>query len=371
MDTNDLVSAVIIPSLEPDSRLEPYVKSLLEMGFQAVVVDDGSSGGYRPVFDAIAQLPGCTVLRHDVNQGKGCALKTAYRFLMTQRPDVGFIITADADGQHTREDVKKLEEALQSGMSGLILGTRDFSLKHVPSKSRMGNRITSFVFWLLYGVWCPDTQTGLRAFHANLLPLMEQVSGDRFEYEMNVLIALARQKIPMPAVSIQTVYENENVGSHFHPVRDSARIYKVIFGNFFKFISTSLIGSGIDIAIYNVLFNVLENALWEPAWIRIAVAKTIARVISAAANFLMNKNFVFQLKTGGSRAGLKYAALSVVILASSVGLVSLLEYGLKIDGRFLLKIDERISSPVVDLFLFFLSYRVQRGWVFKEGNDEK
>ena len=83
----------------------------------------------------------------------------------------------------------------RASISGSIFG--NFNLDHVPPKSRHGNKITSAVFRLLYGVYLPDTQTGLRAFRMADLPFMLDVPGERFEYEMQVLIACARAKLPL------------------------------------------------------------------------------------------------------------------------------------------------------------------------------
>lgn len=166
-------AVVLIPSLEPDERLSRYVAALLEKGFEhIVVVDDGSGPDYRPIFDALAAMPGCEVARHEVNRGKGAALKTGYALIAERFPACSGVITADADGQHTVEDVWRLAEALTRGGRKLYLGSRDFSLPHVPKKSRYGNWITSGVFRLFYGQWLPDTQTGLRAFRREELELM-------------------------------------------------------------------------------------------------------------------------------------------------------------------------------------------------------
>ena len=352
------LSTVVIPALEPHANLIEYVKVLCASGFNTVIVDDGSGPAYKDIFSALSHLEGCVVLRHETNLGKGTALKTAYRYLLDTEADVHFVITADSDGQHTREDVARLAQALQEDPDGVILGNRDFSLSQVPFKSRAGNRITSFVFALLFGARCPDTQTGLRAFSRTLLPFMAEVAGERFEYEMNVLIALTRAGIRIRHIPIRTLYEDGNAGTHFQTVRDSVRIYKTIFASFFAFLSSSLIATGMDMAIYYILFDVLETAGWNPAWQRIALAKTVARVSSASFNFLVNKRFVFKLKSGGVRAAVRYAALCVMVLLMSVGAVSLLNRALSIN--------ERILSPIVDLILFFINYRVQAGWVFKK-----
>ncbi len=200
-------AVILIPSLEPDERLPAYIRKLTESGFgHVVVVDDGSGESYQPIFLEVEGTgPQVTVLHHDVNHGKGVALKTGFRWIQENLPEISGVITADADGQHTVPDCVHLAEELENGKRALYLGSRDFSLENVPPKSRTGNRFTSCLFFLLYGKWLQDTQTGLRAFRKEDLSFMIGVDGERFEYEMNMLIACARNDLPMIPITIETV----------------------------------------------------------------------------------------------------------------------------------------------------------------------
>ena len=176
-------AVILIPSLEPDERLPAYIRRLKEGGFaRIVVVDDGSPESYQPIFREIEAVEDTTVLHHEVNKGKGIALKTGYRWIMENLADkISGVITADADGQHTVEDCLKLAERLEGGERALYLGSRDFNSENIPPKSRFGNKMTSVVFKLLYGQYLPDTQTGLRAFRKEDLQFMIDVEGARFE----------------------------------------------------------------------------------------------------------------------------------------------------------------------------------------------
>ena len=354
-------AVILIPSLEPDDRLPAYLRQLRERGFERmVVVDDGSSGKTQPLFDQMAQMDGVTVLHHDVNHGKGVALKTGYAWIRDNLPDITGVITADADGQHTVEDCWCLAEALAGGKRALYLGSRDFTLPIVPARSRKGNKITSAVFWALYGQYLPDTQTGLRAFRREELPFMIDVSGERYEYEMNVLIACARASIPMIPLTIETVYENDNAGSHFHPVRDSIRIYKVILGNFVKFMGASIASFLIDQGVFALMeFVVLSRVNWALASIQ-GLSTLVARLVSAPCNFLMNRSFVFRFKQNTAVTALKYAALAFSLLVLSwLGVALLGALGMP---RFL----DNLSKLIIDTLLYFLSYRVQNKWIFRE-----
>ena len=354
-------SVILIPSLEPDKRLPAYISDLARGGFShIVVVDDGSGEEYQSVFREIEQVKGAVVLHHEVNKGKGAALKTGYSYILNNIHGINGVITADADGQHTVSDCLLLAEKLGRGERALYLGSRDFSLEHVPPKSRIGNRVTSALFFVLYGKWLDDTQTGLRAFRGEDLRFMIDISGDRFEYEMNVLVACARNRIPMIPVSIETVYENENEGSHYNPLKDSIRIFRVLLSGFFKFMGSSLICVLID----QVLFNIFNLAVFANGKnnirLYVIISTVIARLVSATFNYLINKNLVFRDKGRTGSTLFRYIIVSVCIMLLSGGGTWLLAH--------LTGMSTFIAKLIVDTFLYFASYRFQRSWVFREGN---
>ena len=352
-------AVILIPSLEPDERLPAYIRKLTESGFgHVVVVDDGSAGSYQPIFREVEQTgPQVTVLHHDVNHGKGVALKTGFRWIQANLPEISGVITADADGQHTVPDCVHLAEELEKGTRALYLGSRDFSLDNVPPKSRTGNRFTSGLFFLLYGKWLQDTQTGLRAFRKEDLSFMIDVEGERFEYEMNMLIACARNDLPMIPITIETVYENENRGTHYHPIRDSLKIFRVIIRGFVKFMSSSLICLLVDQGLFN-LFNLLVFGNHADKAIKyIMISTAAARIVSASLNFILNKNFVFRLKGHTGGALWKYIVLCVCVMLMSAGGVWLL-------GR--IGMNSTVAKLIVDFLLYFVSYRMQQKWVFRE-----
>lgn len=231
---------IIIPALEPGPGLEKQVGELQVMiPSQIVVIDDGSGEDYRERFDRIAVREGCVVLRHTANRGKGQALKTGFRYVRENGGDRSMVLCTDCDGQHLPSDGVKLLKAAGRHPGALVLGTRDFNRPDVPWKSRMGNNISSLLFRLAGGINLSDTQTGLRAFDGSLLDLMIQIPGDRFEYETCVLLVCARKGIPVLTEEIETVYVNDNEGTHFRPVRDSIMVMSTLFREFGRFGLTS------------------------------------------------------------------------------------------------------------------------------------
>lgn len=360
---------VLIPSLSPDERLPEYAKALLAAGFGGVVVvNDGSSREYDRFFDELRLLPGCTVLGYEVNRGKGYALRTGIGHILGKTAFRG-IITADSDGQHTPGDTLKLAERLGEERV-LLLGSRDFVSENstIPKKSRFGNRMTSAVFKLLYGQYLPDTQTGLRAFSRDLGPLMLDVEGDRFEYEMNVLIRCSREKVKMVPVTIDTIYLEENKSTHFHPLKDSWRIYKILLGEKLKpilFAGTGVISWLIDYILRLLLLYLLFKKLlpgnvewWVFKFEKAMLAAYVpARIISSYVNYLLNRNIVFGAKKDKGSA-VRYYILVVFALVLSMTVSALLSaYAESI---------EWLVMIVVDIAVFVMNYFIQKHWVFRD-----
>lgn len=224
---------VIIPTYNPDSAFLSYVEELLVKKIQnIIIINDGSLASMQNIFDQVEQMPHCTVLTHSENFGKGRALKTAFQFVKEHRPELKYAVTADADGQHAVADVLALFGLLQEKQTGIALGVRNFDEEHVPSKNAFGNKLTSRVFQLLFGTLVTDTQTGLRGFVTSEMDWLMNLKGERFEYEMNMLMYAVQQNIPIHEIAIQTIYFGEQHATHYKTFRDSFRIAKQLLIGF-------------------------------------------------------------------------------------------------------------------------------------------
>ena len=343
--------AVIIPSLEPDQRFIDLLKTLEgKISFEDVfVVNDGSSVTYDGYFEKAAQM-GCHVMRHSVNLGKGRALKTAFnQVLLETKPYIGVVI-ADSDGQHTVEDIIKCMKALEENPKSLVLGCRNFYESHVPFKSRMGNVITRNVMRILCGVQISDTQTGLRGISRHFMEILMNVSGERFEFETNMLLAAKEHNVPIQEVEIRTIYLDGNASTHFRPLQDSLLIY-ALFGKFLLASGSSFL---VDILLFSLFVGVLKGCVGE----YILLATIGARVISSAYNYLVNKKGVFKNTEKGPGTLLRYYSLCVVQMLASAGLVSMCFQWFA--GS------ETVWKLLVDGLLFIVSFQVQREWVFAQ-----
>ncbi len=357
MNQNIQAVMVLIPSLNPSQRLPQLVDGLEEQGFtHIVVVNDGSKPECRPIFDRLRARASCTVLTHPVNCGKGAGLKTGLRYFQEKREELGLagVVTADSDGQHLPGDIARVAQALLDRPTHLILGTRDFDEENVPFKSRNGNKITTQVFRLLHGRTIHDTQTGLRGIPAGWMDQCIACKGDRFEYEINMLIDAARQGVPMEELPIQTVYFDANKASSFHAVRDSFRIYAAMLGSFLRFSCSSLLCALLDQGLFALLRALAFSGLSASAGIWAATA--VARVGSSLCNYALNRAVVFQSASDPRRSLIRYYLLAAAQLACSAALVA----GLHAVTR----VAPSALKLLVDTVLFLVSYRIQRHWVF-------
>ncbi len=334
---------VLIPAYKPDQRLVDLCAKLLELDLPVLLVDDGGGEKYRHLFDAAHAL-GCRVERHAVNLGKGRALKTGINTAMGAWPNLAGIVTADADGQHTCEDILHIIAAMREHPRALVTGAR--VLKEMPLKSRFGNTLTRHVYRFVTGIRCTDTQTGLRGLPAVALGDMLRMPGERYEYEMTMLLKLRDLKMALVEVPIDTIYIDDNKGSHFNPFKDSIRVYSVIL----RFLLSSIVSFGVDYALYLFLLKAIHLLPWQ--------GYALARALSSLLNYSLNRMAVFGGR-GGKASIVRYYLLAAAMMAIGAGLVALLTDLLDLSATW-------VKIPV-DVVLFFLSYVIQRDFVFGDG----
>ena len=335
----------LIPAYEPDPILIRLVEELSGAGFAVVVVDDGSGSDYHEIFKDAARH--AAVLTHFKNRGKGQALKTALSYIWENFSEDSVIVTVDADGQHSVEDAASLVRIAREHPDTLILGSRTFK-GDIPLRSRFGNAATRLVYRLTTGLSVYDTQTGLRAFHMDLVPRMLDIPGARYEYEMNVLLTFARNRVPILEEPIETIYLNNNESSHFDTLKDSARVYREIL----KFSASSLAGFAVDYTLYSLLLLTTGSLI---------ASNVIARVVSSSVNFTLNRKFVFKSSSGLLRSAASYFLLAAGILAGNTLVLSFLVNTLGVNML--------AAKLLTEIGFFIFSWFMQKFVIFKNKKE--
>ena len=343
---------IVIPAYKPSERLISLVDEISGLGYRVLVVDDGSGQESEEIFNSVRRISRTRVLTHEVNLGKGAALKIAFNFIHNQDIGFNYIVTLDADGQHLVSDMQRVAEASWRHPRWLILGSREFD-KDVPFKSRLGNKITRTVFRMISGRAVNDTQTGLRAFNRVNLSNFLEVEGTRYEYEMNVLMSCKKYDIEIMEVPIETVYlDAKNSDSHFHPVRDAVRIY----GNIIKFAGASFISFLADYLLFIIFLPLLSGLTYG-----VVIANVAARVLSAILNYTLNSKAVFKDDQPAAKTLPKYIALAAFILAANSVIL----------GFFtgVLGIYPQLAKILTEILLFIISFSVQSLLIFGKKRD--
>lgn len=340
------MSVVIIPAYKPDQTLVTITDRLWGYGCQIIVIDDGSGEEYHTVFDKVRDI--CIVLSHSKNRGKGAAIKTALTYIKNEMWDSGPVGIMDCDGQHLPEDMMKLLEAAGAHKKTLVLGVREVG-KEMPLKSRLGNQITRAVFKIVSGTKVSDTQTGLRAFDAELISDLLSIEGERYEYEMNVLMKCAKAKILIEEVPIHTIYRDKNnSNSHFRSFADSARIYKDIL----KFTFSSFSSFVLDYLLFSLLLFFMPHTA-----VNTLLANMTARVVSAFYNYSMNCRFVFHTKRKVKTAVHYFALAGCILLLNNLILEMLTQ---------VFHMSVYPAKLLTECILFVFSWLIQKFVIFRK-----
>ena len=286
------------------------------------MVNDGSGSAYEDIFKAAKNLLSekAILLTHEVNRGKGRALKTAFQYILEHLPKATGAVTADSDGQHTKKSIMNVAEMMLQNQGDLILGVRTFDKEDIPWKSRFGNRLTEKVFTYV------ETQ----------------------------MLLLASGQYKIREIPIETIYDSkEDHQTHFNPLKDSVKIYAVLGKWFLRYTLASFSSSIVDLLLFTILCHFLRDQLTA----YVAVATVMARIISAAYNYTVNYKIVFKSKENMGKAAWQYTLLAVV----QMGMSALLATG---GVKLLPFIPEVVTKAIVDTILFFASYHIQKKYVF-------
>lgn len=331
---------ILIPSYEPDEKLISLIETINRNRFDIIVVDDGSGKKYQDIFQKIRDK--VYLISYEPNMGKGHALKRGLSYIKEKYQKDYLVITMDSDGQHTIGDAIKLSNYAKEHLNTYVLGMRKRN-SNTPLRSKIGNRITKFVYHITTGVNIYDTQTGLRCFSNTLTEFLLNTPGERFEYEMNALLSSPKNGIKLHEIEIETIYMDNNKGTHFKTLRDSYLFYKDIF----KFGFSSIISFIIDYSLFSI-FSI---------FLSLTLSNILARIISATCNYTLNRKLVFKSKNSLYKTALSYISLAILILMLNTILLNIL-----VEKVLLNKF---IAKLMVEACLFIFSYYIQNKYIFK------
>lgn len=214
---------VVIAAYNEGAVIRRVVGEVVERGWPVVVVDDGS----RDDTASAARQPGAVVLKHAVNLGQGAALQTGIDYAL--RKGARHLVTFDADGQHSVEDLEELVSALTH--ADIALGSR-FLGKDVVGASagrRSLLKTATLVSNKLSGLKLTDAHCGLRAFRASAAPAL-RISQDRMAHASELLRKIKRSGLRVVEVPVTVAYTEHSKAKG----QGGFQAIRILFDYFFR-----------------------------------------------------------------------------------------------------------------------------------------
>lgn len=207
----------LIPALNAERTIGDVVRKAREQIQDVIVVDDGCSDRTADV----ARAEGATVLRHEMNRGKGASLKSGFAYAREHGYDA--VITLDADGQHLPSEIPKIVKAWQETGADLVIGGRAHLFDHMLPRRRMANRFSAWAIAKAAGTRVSDSQSGFRLYTARLIREIE-LHTDGFDMESEVIIRAGVRKMRIVVTPVDLGFIDGLSTSHYRPLGDTLRI---------------------------------------------------------------------------------------------------------------------------------------------------
>ena len=258
---------VLLVAFEPKSNFLSFVQEIKQAGFEVLVINDGSPVSFDSIFLEVSKM--VKVLKHEFNRGKGASIKTGLEYIQTYCKENYVVVTMDSGGDYTLEDVEQISKEAIINTNSLLLGSR--RRKNTSIVNNIGKEVMRFAYQKKTGLDIYDTQANLRAFTNFLTPFLLSVKGNRFNYEMNVLLSCAEKKINIKEIALVNKEVEEIVKEeHQEEVIPEREIFKTV--------CFSIFGIGIDFCLFLILSLFSKNGL---------LSLVFARILSAL--FIFNK----------------------------------------------------------------------------------
>lgn len=195
---------VVIAAYNEAAVIRQVVGEVVAAGWSVVVVDDGSGDETA----ASASVPNATVLRHAINLGQGAALQTGIDFAV--RHNAAHIVTFDADGQHSVEDIPDLVATLAT--HDVALGSRFLGKEVIGATKRRRAllRLATSVSNRLSGMKLTDAHCGFRAFRATAAPAL-CITQDRMAHASELLRKIQASGLRIKEVPVTVKYTEHSM----------------------------------------------------------------------------------------------------------------------------------------------------------------
>ena len=192
---------VIIPLYNEEQVIGSVIENVLTQFSHVVCVDDGSSDNSA----FVAKAAGARVLKHPVNLGQGAALQTGISYAVTQ-PDVDFVVTFDADGQHRLIDAVSMVELARKKYLDIVFGSRFLDNRTKPGLIKKIVLKTAVIITnFTSGLKLTDAHNGLRVLSLKAASKL-QLKQDRMAHASEIVAQLGKMNLPWQEYPVEVLY---------------------------------------------------------------------------------------------------------------------------------------------------------------------
>lgn len=220
---------VVVPAFNEDKTVGSVIEEIVKLGYKVILVDDGSSDNtYEIAKSSKSKYPdNIFIYQHVINRGLGAALKTGMTGALIH--GAKFIVTFDADGQHAVEDIVKVCKPLKDGNAEVVIGSRPF--EDMPNSKNFANTVMNLMTYLFYRTKVKDSQSGLRAFKAEVIPKLNLLSRG-YGVSSEFIREIRRNHLKLEEVTITTIYTPETQAKGTNAMVGLKILFKMIMDIF-------------------------------------------------------------------------------------------------------------------------------------------
>lgn len=289
--------SIVIPCYNEEETLETCLEKVLEISskeleLEIIIVDDCSKDKSLEIAEQLAaKNKFIKVLKHEVNQGKGAALRTGFQYASGD-----FVAVQDADLEYDPQDLLRLIEPLKAGKAEVCLGSRFLSVGEHRALSfwhSMGNKFLTLCSNICSDLYLTDMETCYKVFKRELIQSID-IKENRFGFEPEVVAKIAALKVNVIEMGISYYGRSYDEGKKIGAKDGFRAIYCILKYNFSGRSLPMQAFIYLFIGLFAAIFNfIVFQTLYSICGLETKIAAPAAFVSAAFVNYALCK-IIFQ-----------------------------------------------------------------------------